>query len=299
MQNALNIQNSFLKGPPKRLEKEIQDTLYGILRNSMPNARKRYQLTKAIQMERPDLETESLSPKIAQFYLTPFGQRTPEKFLASLGVPSYPWLAEQFLLSFHQIEVSNSALMTALQSIQFHLQKHVFVPNEVLSSPVLVSTMKKVTQPRWDDINRYITLSFFITLWEESTQQAHGEKFNFFFEELRREIEMWGTHGSGDQESSWAGPTQMISQTEYLWAKTLQKRISVALPFPEYPLSKGPRLPEMRALHNSVRMWNLLINLHSTPEIEASKQGALAQIDEISKKVVSIVESIQGTPDTE
>jgi hypothetical protein len=253
-----------------------------LLKESPPNRERKFALVKLLLNEESSLPRERLENAITEFYKLNYDRRTSGQFRRTFAARPYPWLLNQFILTFRTAFVSETKVFKAASKFR-HLLKNVLpVPNEISSVDVLHLVVHRLTKPRVDQLDTGIGLETFCRRWRDVSFFKFGSKYEKFFDDLDSAIieadqlaESDGAFYETDENPEESFTDLEMTQTELDWFKELLAAFENNRRPPLYPLQRGPQTPVVLRLEKLVRAAHARYPQRHAPLEEAVARSCL------------------------
>ncbi len=234
-----------------------------LLKTSPPNRERRYAMVKLLLSEDSSMSREQLNLAIGSFYKLAYERRTAEQFRRTFAVKPYPWLLDQFSLSFRTAVVSETRVFRAATAFRHMIRNVLSVPEAISGVDVFHLVVHRITRPRIDQIAAGIGIRTFSRRWRDVSFFKFGSGFEEFFDKLDEAIEHAETNGADhesaptsfykmDSPSEWVADPE-ITQTDLDWLKNLLQAFDQNCRPPLYPLKRGPIVPTLIRMERLVR----------------------------------------------
>lgn len=249
--------------PIIQLDLRTQVMFERLLKESPPHRDRRYALMKLLVDEKSPLPPEQLNEAIGAFYKLAYERRTTEQFRRIFGVKPYPWLLDQFSLSFRTAVVSETRVYKAASSFRHLIRNTIDVPDAISSVDLIHLVIHRITRPRIDQIATGIELSTVSRRWRDVSFFRFGSGYESFFDELDKAIEdseISGLEQAGSSINFFKtdSPAPLvadpeITQTDLDWFKNILLAFEQNQRPPLYPLARGPKIPITLRIERLVR----------------------------------------------
>lgn len=269
--------------PIKQLDIRTYQIFEVLLKESPPSRDRKFALVKLLMQEESPLTRERLEHAVAEFYQLNYVRRTAGQFRRSFSVRPYPWLLNQFNLSFRTALVSEMKVFKTASTIRHLIRNVLEVPNEISSVDVLHLVVHRLTKPRIDQLDTGIGLETFCRRWRDVSFFKFGSRYEEFFDDLDSAIldseqltdHDGGLFGISDETLDDTFTDPDISQTELDWFKDLIVAFERNHRPPLYPLQRGPQTPVVLRLEKLVRAAHSRYPLRHGPLEEAVARSCL------------------------
>ncbi len=241
------------------IDQRLRFELNQLLKDSFPNPLRIHQLTKLMCRETECQDFTSIKNKIIEYYKYPFERRTGGQFLNIFGIRPYPWLHGQFLLNFANAHISETKISKLASTVRHLIKFNSSPPPQIIDTNFIHLVLFKMLHPRIEEKTSGLNLRDFFNVWQKTSQAKWGEKYNFYFDSLKKVIIT--ESGAPDTRPPVSmgslvddqGNDLELTQTELDWMKNIIDSIEQRLQPPRYPISKGPNNPHTRHLEKVVR----------------------------------------------
>lgn len=247
----------------ENLELRIRHAFEVLLKTSHPRVEKRYSLVKIVVGEDTGLSRTEIERGITAFYKLKYERRTAEQFRRIFKARPYPWLLDQFYLTFRTAAVSETKVFKTAAALRHMLKNVIPVPEPIGSTEFLHLVVHKTTRPRIDQIAAGIGLRTFLGRWGEIARMRYGDTYDSFFADLENHLDEQ-THSSpkdltalsnfyrSDTQSELLADPE-ITQTDLDWFKGLIESLKAGQRPSLYPLKAGPKSATVYRIETLVR----------------------------------------------
>lgn len=281
------------------LDRRVRYEFEHLLKKSPPRREKIHRLVKILKEENPSSMKNDLRERVIMYYEVPYQFRTSGQFLRTFGIRPYPWLLEQFILSFANAQPSENQLSKMASNFRFIFKSALRPPQEIIDIDFLYLVVYRTANPHWQQKSAGLDLSDLVECWREISFRKWGEKYQNYFSQLRALIRAL----DGSSQSFFSDEDDRdkldeierkpnLTQTDLDWMKNILSSMERGEVPPRYPLLKGPRIPQTRTLEKIGRILSIMSKAGTASRIdparliETSKQicesclGSYGQLDE-------------------
>jgi hypothetical protein len=264
------------------LDLKVRREFERLLKDSPPHPLKSLQLRKLLLNDNSPFGAREIDGRISQFYSLPFERRTEKQAARLFKVRPYPWLMQQFLLDFSNACVSDTQMIKVAGRLCHQFCSVLTPPAEIATVGLMHSAVHRTTHPRTDQLSTGIDLEIFIARWETICFLRFGDRYQEFFEELKRllarDLERGLQSALHSQkvipklanliaDTDLSGADLNLAQTDLDWLKLVIRALGRSECLPQYPLSRGPQNSTLLRLEQLVRAAQIRFP-NRVPELE-------------------------------
>ena len=271
---------------PLTLEVKIN----ALLDEAEPKDIKAFHLYKRCQFEglwKGDFQ--KFSEIIYEFYSLVPSQRSKAFMDGRLERPLHASIYPEFSLNFRSAKIQETAL-DAITSWSHHLLRVYFKsPAAIFSKEVLKNTLRRITDPQFDEKENEINFSDFCERWKEVLNKTCGNSLDQDFQHIQKEL-IWHYEQNKLelQQASKAKfiPKIYLTQTEIDWVEKVRTMTRVNLEIPKFPLSRGPEKERLIELVRTISLYKI-IQMSQLEEFQKHRANIKATILDRCEKILA------------
>lgn len=249
-----------MKSKIQRFGIEFEVRMRDLLRTATPTSLKSYQLFKRSQQEGlPRMDYNSFCGILAAFYQTSFQGRRPSFLEKNLNGKISDYYYDEFLLDFSNAYLEYRQVNQLKSWCREQVQYFNEIPPELKKNVLIERVVDHLLQMA--QLNKSILLEWrdFLASWQVISSREFGDKHHALFSTLReiRITSAWNfTKDATDEKGALRREALTLTNTEILWLKELDEKISLGENVPLYPHSKGPPNSELKKLNHLILSYN-------------------------------------------
>lgn len=239
----------------RRVDLKLRGYFRDYLDTCYPSDPKVYQLVKCLQIEGPDVSELFFKNRIFEFYSLSKNNRTLENFEHIFRIKPYPWLIEQFSLSFQTIRHNDTKLFKIASNIFYMISPLFPALRSIADERTILLICNMLVKKNHFLPSRQKTLVDFLEAWRKMAFKTYGDRYEYYFKELIAQADFDYQVESIVNTNS-TKPLPQVTQTDLDWMQKILDSLVKRSSYPEYPLKRGPKSTQMLQIEKIVRTLN-------------------------------------------